>query len=91
MFWGWASDRFGRVLILCWTVATYSLFTAASGLATGVVMFAAFRFLTGFGVGGEWAAGTPLLHESVPERSRVSSVVCFTRQFQQDLLWLRCW
>jgi MFS family permease len=71
MFWGWAADRYGRVPILCATVLVYSIFTAASGLATSVVMFAIFRFLTGFGIGGEWAAGTPLLHETVSESRRV--------------------
>jgi len=35
------------------------------------VSFAIFRFVSGFGVGGEWAAGTPLLQESVPETMRV--------------------
>ena len=34
-------------------------------------MFALFRFVAGFGIGGEWAAGTPLLQESVPEHTRV--------------------
>ncbi|MCA1452542.1 MFS transporter [Bradyrhizobium sp. BRP22] len=71
MVWGWAADRYGRVRIMCWTVLVYSLFTALCGLATGVVMFALFRFMAGFGVGGEWAAGTPLLQESVPEETRV--------------------
>ena len=71
MFWGWAADRAGRVRIMCWTVLVYSIFTGLSGLATGLVMFAIFRFVAGFGIGGEWAAGTPLLHESVPERIRV--------------------
>jgi MFS family permease len=71
MFWGWAADRFGRVRIMCWTILVYSLFTALCGLSTGIVMFAIFRFLAGFGIGGEWAAGTPLLHESVPEQTRV--------------------
>jgi MFS family permease len=71
MFWGWAADRFGRVRVMCWTVLVYSIFTGLSGAATGVVMFAVFRFIAGFGVGGEWAAGTPLLHESVPESMRV--------------------
>jgi MFS family permease len=71
MAWGWAADHYGRVSVLCWTVLVYSVFTAATGLVAGVVMFAVFRFLTGFGVGGEWAAGTPLLHERVPERRRV--------------------
>jgi MFS family permease len=56
---------------MCWTVLVYSVFTALCGLSTGVVMFALFRFVAGFGIGGEWAAGTPLLHESVPENTRV--------------------
>ena len=71
MVWGWAADRYGRVRIMCWTVLVYSVFTALCGLSTGIVMFGIFRFIAGFGIGGEWAAGTPLLHESVPEHTRV--------------------
>jgi MFS family permease len=71
MVWGWAADRYGRVRIMCSTVLLYSLSTALSGLSTGIVTFAIFRFLAGFCIGGEWAAGTPLLHESVPEDRRV--------------------
>ncbi len=71
MVWGWAADRFGRVRIMCLTVLVYSIFTGLCGLATGLAMFAVFRFIAGFGIGGEWAAGTPLLHESVPEHLRV--------------------
>jgi MFS family permease len=71
MIWGWAADRYGRVRIMCWTVLVYSVFTALCGLSTGIVMFALFRFVAGFGIGGEWAAGTPLLQESVPENIRV--------------------
>jgi MFS family permease len=71
MVWGWAADRYGRVRIMCWTVLVYSVFTALCGFSTGIVMFALFRFVAGFGIGGEWAAGTPLLQESVPENTRV--------------------
>jgi MFS family permease len=71
MIWGWAADRVGRVRVMCWTVLVYSIFTGLCGLSTGLVMFAVFRFIAGFGIGGEWAAGTPLLHESVPEAMRV--------------------
>jgi MFS family permease len=56
---------------MCWTVLVYSVFTALCGLSTGIVIFALFRFIAGFGIGGEWAAGTPLLQESVPENMRV--------------------
>ena len=71
MVWGWAADRVGRVRVMCWTVLVYSVFTALCGLSTGLVTFAVFRFVAGFGIGGEWAAGTPLLHESAPEAMRV--------------------
>ena len=71
MVWGWAADKVGRVRIMCVTVLVYSVFTGLCGLSTGLVMFAVFRFIAGFGIGGEWAAGTPLLHESVPEAMRV--------------------
>jgi MFS family permease len=70
MFWGWCADRFGRIPAMCATILIYSLFTGACGLAPGVLSFAIFRFLTGFGIGGEWAAGAPLLQESVPEHLR---------------------
>jgi MFS family permease len=71
MFWGWLADRIGRVRVLCLTILVYSVFTALCGLAPGLLLFGIFRFLAGFGVGGEWAAGTPLLQESVPEHMRV--------------------
>ena len=71
MVWGWLADRIGRVKVMCLTIITYSVFTAACGLAPGLLLFGIFRFLAGFGIGGEWAAGVSLLHESVPERVRV--------------------
>jgi MFS family permease len=71
MFWGWMADRFGRVRTMCWTILLYSIGTALCGVAPSLMWFAVFRFLAGFGVGGEWAAGTPLLHESLSEDRRV--------------------
>ena len=70
MVWGWCADRFGRVPALIATILLYSIFTGLCGLAPGVLSFGIFRFLTGFGIGGEWAAGAPLLQESVPEAQR---------------------
>jgi MFS family permease len=71
IFWGWLADRIGRVRTMCITILLYSVFTALCGVVSGIVPFLVLRFLVGFGVGGEWAAGTPLLHESVPESVRV--------------------
>jgi MFS family permease len=71
IFWGWLADRIGRVRTMCITILAYSVFTALCGVVSGIGLFLVLRFLVGFGVGGEWAAGTPLLHESVPESMRV--------------------
>jgi MFS family permease len=56
---------------MCITILAYSVFTALCGIVSGIGPFLVLRFLVGFGIGGEWAAGTPLLHESVPESVRV--------------------
>jgi MFS family permease len=71
MFWGWLADRIGRVKVMCLTILFYAFATALCGLAWSLMSFAVFRFLSGFGIGGEWAAGTPMLQESVPERLRI--------------------
>jgi MFS family permease len=71
MFWGFLADRIGRVSVMCMTILVYSIGTALCGVAGGLLSFAVFRFISGFGVGGEWAAGTPLLQESVPGTMRV--------------------
>jgi len=70
MFWGWCADRYGRIPAMCLTILIYSVFTGLCGLAPGILAFGIFRFFTGFGIGGEWAAGAPLLQESVPEHLR---------------------
>jgi MFS family permease len=71
MVWGWLADRIGRVRVMCLTILTYSVFTGLCGLAPNLLLFGVFRFLAGFGIGGEWTAGVTLLHESLPEPLRV--------------------
>jgi MFS family permease len=71
IFWGWLADRVGRVRTMCITILAYSICTALCAVVSGIGWFLVLRFLVGFAVGGEWAAGTPLLHESVPEHLRV--------------------
>jgi MFS transporter, SHS family, lactate transporter len=65
--WG---DRVGRKLPLMVSIATYSVFSALSGVAPTFFWFFLCRLLFGFGMGGEWAAGTPLAMESWPQRTR---------------------
>jgi MFS family permease len=67
---GVLGDRLGRVKTLIWTILLYSLFTGLSAVSYSVWDFMAYRLLTGFGVGGAFAASVVLLAESVPERPR---------------------
>jgi MFS family permease len=52
------------------TILLYSLFTGLSALSVGFWDFALYRFLTGLGVGGEFAVGVSLVAESMPDRAR---------------------
>ncbi|MCC9606412.1 MFS transporter [Blastopirellula sp. JC732] len=76
---GWATgglafgilgDRWGRAKTMVITILMYSVFTGLSSIAQGVFDFALYRFLTGLGVGGEFAIGVALVAESMPSRAR---------------------
>jgi len=70
LVFGMAADRFGRRRALMASILIYSVFTAACGLATGVVMLAVFRICLGLGMGGEWASGAALVSETWPAEHR---------------------
>ncbi len=76
---GWATggiafgilgDRIGRVRTMALTILAYSLFTGLSAFSTSIWDFSAYRFLTGLGVGGEFAVGVALVAEVMPDRAR---------------------
>src|SRR5207248_10783678 len=67
---GVLGDRWGRAKTMMLTILLYSVFTGLSALSTGVWDFALYRFLTGLGVGGEFAVGVALLAEVMPDRAR---------------------
>src|SRR3954468_8837618 len=56
MFFGWLTDRLGRKKLFFITLAVYLVATAATALSWNFWSFALFRFLTGAGIGGEYAA-----------------------------------
>ena len=70
IFFGWLSDRWGRVKTMVVTLLVYSGFTGLSGMSHSVDQFIAYRFLVGLGVGGMFGAATTLVAESVPGRFR---------------------
>ena len=71
---GWAAgvlaDRHGRVRVLQWTVAWFSLFTFLAGFAQSFEQLLFIRALQGFGFGGEWSVGAVLVAETVQARHR---------------------
>lgn len=67
---GIMGDRVGRVRTMLLTVVLYSVFTGLSIFSTGFWDFAFYRFLTGLGVGGEFAVGVALVAEVMPDRAR---------------------
>ncbi|MDE2507314.1 MAG: MFS transporter, partial [Planctomycetota bacterium] len=71
---GILGDRIGRAKTMMLTILIYSAFTGLSALATGVWDFAFYRFLTGLGVGGEFAVGVSLVAEVMPARARPAAL-----------------
>jgi MFS family permease len=69
-FFGWLTDRWGRKKLFFITLAVYLVATAATAASWDVWSFALFRFLTGAGIGGEYAAINSTIQELVPARVR---------------------
>src|SRR5262249_55735703 len=67
---GVLGDKLGRVKTMLTTILVYSGFTGLSAISVGVWDFILYRFLTGVGVGGEFAVGVALLAEVMPDRAR---------------------
>ncbi len=70
LFFGWLTDRLGRKKLFFITIAVYLTATAATGMAWNGVTFFLFRFLTGAGIGGEYAAINSTIQELIPARYR---------------------
>ena len=67
---GVLADRFGRRKLFFWTLLGYLAATAATGAARSLTSFTICRFLTGAGIGGEYAAVNSAIDELIPARLR---------------------
>src|SRR5262245_21375848 len=82
MLIGWAlggivfgiiADYIGRTKALTLTILIYSLFTGLSALSHNWWELGTYRFVTGLGLGGEWAAGAALVAEVWPDNLRAKA------------------
>ncbi len=81
LFFGWLTDRLGRKKLFFITLAVYLCATAATAASWSLASFALFRFLTGAGIGGEYAAINSTIQELVPARVRGWTDLCINGSF----------
>ncbi|MFJ6082954.1 MFS transporter [Streptomyces sp. NPDC092369] len=77
LFWGRLTDRYGRKKLFMITLIVYLAATALTAVSFQTWWFFAFRFLTGFGIGGEYAAINSAIDELIPayHRGRVDLII----------------
>ncbi|MFJ8791136.1 MFS transporter [Streptomyces sp. NPDC102462] len=77
LFWGRLTDRYGRRKLFMITLGLYLAATALTAASFATWWFFLFRFLTGFGIGGEYAAINSAIDELIPAyyRGRVDLLI----------------
>ncbi len=70
LFFGYLTDRLGRKRLFLVTLGMYLIFTIATAFSWNLLTFGLFRFLTGAGIGGEYAAINSAIDELIPARVR---------------------
>jgi MFS family permease len=77
LIFGWLTDRFGRRLVFYVTLIVYLTGVILTATSWSFLSFALFRGVTGFGIGGEYAAINSAIDELIPAkyRGRVDIIV----------------
>lgn len=70
LVFGRLTDRLGRKKLFLITLAVYMVATLATAFSNNFVFFAVCRFITGVGIGGEYAAINSAIDELIPARVR---------------------
>ena len=87
IYGGWACDRFGRVRTVVWTIAVFSIGTAALGFTHTFSQFAVFRFIAALGLGAQYVACNTLMSEYSPTRFRST----ISARYRQAGRWAMSW
>ncbi|WP_232665980.1 MFS transporter [Pseudonocardia sp. TRM90224] len=72
LLFGYLTDRLGRKKLFLITLGLYLAATTATAFSFDAWFFIAMRFLTGAGIGGEYAAINSAIDELVPARMRAT-------------------
>ncbi|MGJ7916576.1 MFS transporter [Massilia sp. LXY-6] len=72
IFGGWASDRYGRVRTVVWTIILFSVGTALLGTTQNFEQFALFRLIASIGLGAVYVVSNTLMAEYVPTERRTT-------------------
>lgn len=86
---GRLTDRYGRKPMFTATVAVYLVATVSTGFAWDFWSFAFFRFMTGAGIGGEYAAVNSAVQELIPARWRGVTDIAINGTFWLGRHWAR--
>ncbi len=70
LVFGYLTDKLGRKKLFLVTLGVYLVATVLTGVSTNAWMFFLFRFFTGMGIGGEYAAINSAIDELIPARVR---------------------
>ena len=70
LFFGQLTDRFGRKKLFMLTLAVYTVATVLTAFSMNPMWYFACRFLTGAGIGGEYAAINSAIDELIPAKYR---------------------
>ena len=70
IIFGALGDQYGRKRVLQWTIIIYSIGTLLCAFTWDFYSLLIFRFITGLGVGGEWATGQTYINETFPDNLR---------------------
>ena len=70
LLFGHLTDRLGRKRLFLVTLGVYLVATVLTALSRNAGMFFVFRFFTGMGIGGEYAAINSAIDELIPARVR---------------------
>lgn len=74
LVFGIVGDKWGRAKTMALTILLYAAFTGLSALSHNWQQFGISRFVTGFGVGGEFAAGAALVADVMPSQARAQAL-----------------